>query len=357
MRRLQATARLGFTLIELLVVIAIIGVLIALLLPAVQQAREAARKTQCKNNLHQIGLAIHNYNDAARLFPTMLINQDDFGVPCSWLARILPYMDNANLYDQMNLGAGYFNEGCGAGAGGPADNSQMANKTVTGKVVSAFVCPSEPNSIAPDYSAGLTPRVNVSVTNYAGEMWAGRVWGDGVTSDYQTAIFKAWLNNDAYSAAPSLGTSFLNKVDQVSTGTISDGLSRTSYALEIRAKLPGPGGAPATDPVGYTYFTWFLQQSPLWVVYQDCDYGDSFSPWFCGPYASPRYGLNTPISFTIPNPPVRPLYSAAGSFHMGGSHFLMADGSVQFVSENIDFSLLKAMSTANKGDDTAGAGF
>src|SRR5258708_38456445 len=134
MQRSRKMNRWGFTLIELLVVIAIIGVLIALLLPAVQQAREAARKTQCKNNMHQIGLAIHNYADAARVFPTMLVNQDDFGVPCSWLARILPFMDNATLFDAMNMSAGYFNEGCGAGAGGPAGNSQRRDKTTVGEM-------------------------------------------------------------------------------------------------------------------------------------------------------------------------------------------------------------------------------
>ena len=98
----------GFTLIELLVVIAIIAILIALLLPAVQQAREAARRTQCKNNLKQVGLALHNYHDVALSFPigsnasnTNSNGDGHWGV--SWWARILPYADQAPLYNTLQF--------------------------------------------------------------------------------------------------------------------------------------------------------------------------------------------------------------------------------------------------------------
>ena len=91
----------GFTLIELLVVIAIIAILISLLLPAVQQAREAARRTQCRNNLHQIGLALHNYHDAIGMFP--LGGTYSIGPGFSWLALILPYTDEAAIYNSINF--------------------------------------------------------------------------------------------------------------------------------------------------------------------------------------------------------------------------------------------------------------
>src|SRR6056297_1950458 len=129
--------RSGFTLIELLVVIAIIAILIALLLPAVQQAREAARRTQCRNNLKQLGLALHNYHDVNRMFaPSSIWTTDGAGnlnsgtAGRSWLFQILPYLDQANLYQQ-------------------ASNSLISNQDpVSSQKLTMFACPSDPNSEA-----------------------------------------------------------------------------------------------------------------------------------------------------------------------------------------------------------------
>src|SRR5882757_8950231 len=134
----------GFTLIELLVVIAIIAVLIALLLPAVQQAREAARRTQCKNNLKQLGLALHNYHDfAANTFPPGYIGYSNAGplVGTGWMTMLLPQIEQGNIFDQFLRGTPNFSTG-------------MSALTVSGAVVTtpiysvirAFRCPSDVGS-------------------------------------------------------------------------------------------------------------------------------------------------------------------------------------------------------------------
>src|SRR6187455_2473364 len=99
----MSVTRRGFTLIEMLVVIAIIAILVALLLPAVQQAREAARRSQCKNNLKQIGLAMHNYHDTFNGFPNGGIASSVGGWGLSWYIRILPYIDQAPVFNGINF--------------------------------------------------------------------------------------------------------------------------------------------------------------------------------------------------------------------------------------------------------------
>src|SRR3954447_23156175 len=130
--------RRGFTLIELLVVIAIIAVLISLLLPAVQSAREAARRAQCVNNLKQIALACHNYHDTVGGFPPEAINRGDYqGTWWNWLTFALPYMENGPLYNAINFSLPTYN---------PANRT-----TVFQALVSTFLCPTDNSSqLVPD---------------------------------------------------------------------------------------------------------------------------------------------------------------------------------------------------------------
>src|SRR5579863_1826177 len=154
----------GFTLIELLVVIAIIAILVSLLLPAVQQAREAARRTQCKNNLKQIGLALHNYHDALLVFPPGYVDKNgdpnstpdnDLGPGWGWASFILPYLDQGNLYSQIN-----FNLGVGLGA-----NAQPSLVTLP-----VMQCPSDtlPQPFPVYDSSFTTPIATVAYGNYVG---------------------------------------------------------------------------------------------------------------------------------------------------------------------------------------------
>lgn len=141
------SSRRGFTLIELLVVIAIIAILIALLLPAVQQAREAARRSQCKNNLKQVGLALHNYHDSNKVFPmgnNYSSSAGTWGV--SWWVSVLPYTDQAPLYKKLTFTGNH--PGWTGGGGAGALNGAAAN----GLVISLMICPS--SSLPPTGDTG-----------------------------------------------------------------------------------------------------------------------------------------------------------------------------------------------------------
>lgn len=137
----------GFTLIELLVVIAIIAILVALLLPAVQQAREAARRSSCKNNLKQLGVALHNYHDTHRVFPPGYVINSAFSTPCSgsngrngygWGTMILPFVEEAALYDALKAETNDF----AANRDWNCTGSQTA-KDLVAQVIDTFVCPSD----------------------------------------------------------------------------------------------------------------------------------------------------------------------------------------------------------------------
>src|SRR3954469_15351183 len=133
----QRLSRKGFTLVELLVVIAIIGVLVALLLPAVQAAREAARRTQCTNNIRQLGLSVHNFHDVNLVFPAsqdQWINSKGVTIGCSWHTRILPFIEQQAVYQQYNFDAAW-------------DDTATNAKPTTGIIctkIKGFLCPTAP---------------------------------------------------------------------------------------------------------------------------------------------------------------------------------------------------------------------
>ncbi len=280
----------GFTLIELLVVIAIIAILIALLLPAVQQAREAARRTECKNNLKQIGLALHNYHETFGSFPPAQIRGRNSGVErgnaASWGAMILPYMDQAPLYNQLNFNIGIF---------------EGTNKTViTGlSGIDAVLCPS-------DSDRNPTRSVHSSTTaNYMSSMpstsYAGSIGGfQNVDSTF------AGLSGGFFTSDPARPTKMSG---------FKDGTSNT-IAVGERSYQVWTGGSW----LGVQHHT-FTTASP----------GNDTAccwDWFM---AAGLYPITNELKPGMSSPAWR-----FGSPHTGGAQFLMADGAVRFLSENID---------------------
>lgn len=221
----------GFTLIELLVVIAIIAILIALLLPAVQQAREAARRTQCRNNLKQLGLAIHNYHDSHNCFPPAYILTLSPNLNASpYSIHILPYIDQAPLYNQWNSSVPAINEGVAIMPWAAA--SVTANLAVIRTPLTAFKCPSSPVGDVHDY--GLAPPNAPLTVNWT-----------AARGDYSVATgVRSDLANLAYAGFPGGAGGNREGVLQVAgtggrTGRMADVTDGTSNSFLLGERTGG----------------------------------------------------------------------------------------------------------------------
>ncbi|MDR3634070.1 MAG: DUF1559 domain-containing protein [Isosphaeraceae bacterium] len=217
-------SRRGFTLIELLVVIAIIAVLIALLLPAVQAAREAARRSQCINNLKQLGLAVHNYNDQNNCFPLKDMYPSVSGPSCgwtlSWPLAILPGLEQQSMFNAFNFSfstAGAdFDTACSGGNG-------WANSTVGKSQINTLLCPSENLSQHPDQANGGFGTMN----------YYGNLGGPGVIATHTGLI----IPNNA-GVVPTIGSSY-GLGGPVTFASVIDGTSNTALFSEKLFGYPG----------------------------------------------------------------------------------------------------------------------
>ena len=305
--------RVAFTLIELLVVIAIIAILIALLLPAVQQAREAARRTQCKNNLKQFGLAMHNYHDALQIFPpgvvqppgtlwstcTMMSNAT--AVPngdarlWGWGTFLLPYIDQAPLFNQLKP------DGCRM----PNENATFNGATLLQQPLAAYRCPTDIGVAVNAYHQ------NYSTSNY--------VLSEQVCTNERGAVGQPYGPNG-----------------NIRIANILDGTSNTLMMAE-RILRTDPQGSRHTGAI-------------IWGRSNNTDAAFKFR----------GYGINfKPTPFTSTTAPgtndpgcVRHFTS---SNHVGGAQFLMCDGAVRFISENIAMDPLW-FNPAGPCDPTQGRG-
>lgn len=287
---MKARKQRGFTLIELLVVIAIIAILIALLLPAVQQAREAARRTQCKNNLKQLGLAVHNYHDKYLSFPMgNRYVQGSFPRPDNtnrtnswgWPLFLLPDLEQANLFTAFDLNAPpYSPEVNDAWSSTFGPSTDVTNIIPSQQMPTAFVCPSAP-----------------------------RVGAETAFKDYA-------INSGGTSCCPERenrpaehrGVAFMNSSIRISD--IKDGTSNTFLFLEQMHWTDNSANLPTN------HFVWVSHNSEGYA-----------------------YGQ------LPPNSPLARRGRDARSPHTGGIQVTMCDGSARFISDNIDFTLYRNIMT------------
>ncbi len=313
----------GFTLIELLVVIAIIAVLIALLLPAVQQAREAARRTQCKNNLKQMGLANHNYHDVFNKFPMHMINTGT-----SSLVGLLPYFDQAPLYNQLNFSG---NQDLGT--------TKVLNQQVKPDgtqlyqtVLSGLQCPSDP-SAGQILSAGAG--TGGGPTSYAHSMGAqplGSFNGCnlGIASEDPFGIGNGdgnYGNAAQISGIVSRGlVSAPYSTWSASLRDITDGTSNTILMGEVRQSCTSTTWAQNSGNYGWTWSEclWFATTAPINFPTCKGDPGVDVT------------GGNPCMTYATSNGGNWNAYFGFKSKHVGGAHFLLCDGSTRFISQNID---------------------
>jgi len=307
--------RRGFTLIELLVVIAIIAILIALLLPAVQQAREAARRTQCKNNLKQIGLAIHNYVDAFQLLPagsiaiptgTPVIR----GMGWTWHASILPYLDQAPLYNAINVPGGL-----------NMDPGSTQNQTipllVRANTMSVFWCPSQLDVRNGSQKNGYQP------SNYNGNMGT-RIARDSDDCVCTGVATYADMNTNIWGCMNGNGVFYVNS--RVGFRDATDGLSNTVFVAEV----PDSGGDAINN------------------FNAGCDRRCVFAT---GASNDPVTEMSEYLIAAEGNDPINGgAEEATGSWHVGGAHFLLGDGSVRFMSENMDMKTYQGTMTRSGGE-------
>ena len=318
----------AFTLIELLVVIAIIAVLVALLLPAVQQAREAARRSQCKNNLKQLGLALHSYHETFNVFPNNRItywgNQNYGNV--SWLAMILPYIDQGPLYNLINF-SDNFQPPFGVIApptmpASPPTGFPVGNFIARTTALPVLLCPSNPQ-----------------ISKVANQSIHGDSWGDGALAgrtDYVGNM--GWMNaghRDCYLVPnANYGGEEWSMTVMLNQGPLAGN----------NGVIAWQGSAGIRDITDGTSNTIAVLECMHWQQKINPSVPFSDAAWM-GPWA--MHSLKAPINF---NPQGDFRCDGWSSMHTGGAHGLLADGSVRFVGENINWTVRKAIATRGRGE-------
>jgi prepilin-type N-terminal cleavage/methylation domain-containing protein/prepilin-type processing-associated H-X9-DG protein len=324
--------RRGFTLIELLVAIAIIGVLIALLLPAVQAAREAARRIHCVNNLKQLGLALQNYHGPWNCFPVgflyayqgVLPNSSPLQYRWSVLAQMSPFLEQTNLFNALNFNFPIAHHPTGGGS--PFWPYFPANTTVMATQVSLFLCPSDG---APPPAAGTGP------TSYAFCAGDGAGGGDATNAD------------GAFILGPPQ-----------SIASLTDGSSQTAAASEQLLGIEGPYSQTTPTPVPSPWYRAMARVAAGPLTDDACATAsdgwllNKGSSWWDGNYQNTLYNHYLTPNAGRPDCIVyhNPGWKAARSFHPSGVNLLCCDGHVLFVKDAVNSVVWRAIATRAGGE-------
>jgi prepilin-type N-terminal cleavage/methylation domain-containing protein/prepilin-type processing-associated H-X9-DG protein len=298
--------RQGFTLVELLVVIAIIGMLVALLLPAIQSARESGRRTQCVNNLHQLGLAAIAYENSMQSFPPGcrgdgIDNDENWG----WGAYILPQLEFDGLYEQL----GVANRKLMAVFATPSGPSLLQTK------LGVFRCPSDvtpdllPSDVRAFFGNGNTNEILLATANY--------VSCEGLLG-IRTAV----------SSYPNNGVFYNNSA--VTTAQITDGLSQTFMLGERDQRAGAANWAGTRDPEGGCYWGVSMCGGRVSMLFNNNQLGTVYSPI--------QVPNTSNTAFTNGVDQCNCIGAGFDSSHPGGANFVFCDGSVHFIGDDIDFN-------------------
>ncbi|MDR3619341.1 MAG: DUF1559 domain-containing protein [Paludisphaera borealis] len=307
-----AMDRHGFTLIELLVVVAVVGLLVALLLPAVQAAREAARRMQCASNLRQMGLGVHQYLSTHGVFPAGG-NAKGYSVH----VQILPYIELTALYNAVNFD---FNEGDGG-------TSQTLNRVT----IASFLCPSDPvGSQSP------------AIASYASTDGDGMLGQWGRTNGVFPTSSAAWYGINLSAAAVSDGLSNTAMLSEWLAADVQPDRRRSTYRPD-----PSTTSLPAEDAIA---------RCMSLDGYVLGGQGSKGSPWYTSGISTQYNHLLTPDQPTCVGPfgPGAFISVTAGSLHSGGVNLALADGGVRFVRETIARPAWRALGTCGGGEIVSG---